>query len=357
MKILFLVPYPPKEAPSQRFRFEQYFGILSARGIVFEVSGFLTPANWRLFHKPGNYARKTVALCSGFWRRFLVLFRVFQFDFIFIHREAAPLGPPLMEWIIFFVLRKRIIYDFDDAIWLTDKANEPQLDAFLKWRSKVKSICRWSYKVSCGNEFLRDYASQFNSKAIVNPTTIDTRALHQRHYDGVRDPGKVTIGWTGSHTTLKYLKPLEPVLQHLENKYHQLRFLVIANQMPQLTLKSLVFKEWSIQSEIEDLLKMDIGVMPLDADGWSKGKCGFKVIQYMALEIPAVASPVGVNMKIIKNGISGFLCHDQKEWMEKLELLIADASLRTRLGTEARKDIETNYSVASNSANFLSLFD
>ncbi len=358
MKILFLVPYPPKEVPSQRFRFEQYFEILSSLGYQYEVKSFLTSANGRLFLEAGNYLRKAMALVRGFGARFLALFVISRFDFIFIHREATPLGPPVVEWIIFAVLRKKIIYDFDDAIWLTDKQNENKVTALLKWRTKVKSICQWSDQVSCGNEFLRDYAAQFNPKAVVNPTTIDTIHLHQRQrYPAAEETAKLTVGWTGSHSTLKYLKSLEPVIQQLEEKYPQLQFLVVADQKPDLNLKSLIFRPWSITTEIEDLAKMDIGIMPLEDNPWSKGKCGFKALQYMALEIPAIVSPVGVNAKIVKDGVNGFLCKHSKEWSEKLALLIEDPSLRTRLGKAARKTIETNYSVTSNTANFLSLFD
>ncbi len=358
MKILFLVPYPLKEAPSQRFRFEQYFEILASQGHTYEVKSFLTSYNGQLFYQRGNYFLKAMALIVGFGVRFRVLFSVRRFDFIFIHREATPLGPPIVEWIVFAVLKKKIIYDFDDAIWLTDKQNENPLTAALKWRSKVKSICRWSYRVSCGNEFLRDYAAQFNPKAVVNPTTINTLHLdHRQRNPAAKEPHALILGWTGSHSTLKYLHLLESVIQQLEEKYPRLQFMVVANKKPDLNLKSLVFKPWSISTEIEDLAKMDIGIMPLEDDPWSKGKCGFKALQYMALEIPTVASPVGVNVKIVKDGINGFLCGTATEWTEKLTLLIEDASLRIRLGKEARKTIEESYSVSSNTANFLSLFD
>ena len=357
MKILFLVPYPRNEAPSQRFRYEQYLGVLLAEGHLIRVNSFLRAPWGNIMSKEGRWIRKILAILIGAGGRMISLLRAPFFDFIFIHREAAPMGPPVIEWILAKVLRKRIIYDFDDAIWLTDRKNEGTFTAVIKWRNKVKSICRWSYKVSCGNEFLQNYALNYNKRSILNPTTIDAFGLHKRS-NFVREHGadKVVIGWTGSYTTLKYLQLLEPVLKALEIRHSNVSFLVIADQAPSLGLRSVVFRKWSLETEIADLAQMDIGVMPLENDIWSQGKCGFKALQYMSMEIPAVASPVGVNNKIVIDGVNGFLCDTESAWLEKLERLIDDRELRSRLGAAARKFVEKNYSVASNLANFLSLF-
>src|SRR6186713_282224 len=118
-KILFLVPYPVGESPSQRFRFEQYFSLLKDRGVQYRVQSFLNSHNWQLFFKPGNTFVKAWALLLGFGKRWVVLFQTLTYDFVFIHRETTPLGPPVMEWIMAKVLVRKIIYDFDDAIWLT----------------------------------------------------------------------------------------------------------------------------------------------------------------------------------------------------------------------------------------------
>ena len=227
-----------------------------------------------------------------------------------------------------------------------------------KWRNKVGSICKWSYKVSCGNEYLCNYATLFNRNAIYNPTTIDTENLHNRSlYTLPNHSDKIKIGWTGSHSTLKYLQELEPVLKRILNEYPLVEFVVIADKEPVLgDVPSVRFVPWNSDTEIIDLLQLDIGIMPLPDDEWAKGKCGFKALQYMALEFPAVASPVGVNTKIIANGLNGFLCQTLREWEDALKLLIADAELRGRMGANGRKTIVEYYSVMSNSENFLSLF-
>lgn len=343
-------------SPSQRFRFEQYFQILKEHGYTYTVHSFLTTHNWQLFYQAGNALLKIAILLRGFLKRLVLLFRVTPYDFVFIHREATPVGPPLIEWFIAKILRKKIIYDFDDAIWLTDKTNEGLIEKTLRSRGKVRSICKWSYRISCGNEYLAAFARQYNSTVVYNPTTIDTTGLHFVQKIQSSKKEKITIGWTGSHSTLKYLTPIESVLLEVEKKYPQVEILVIANQKPQLQLKSLKFLPWKKESEAEDLSRMDIGIMPLPDDEWTKGKCGFKALQYMAMEIPAVVSRVGVNPSIVEHGVHGFHATTHAQWLESLEQLINNEMLRMKMGESGRKKVIDYYSVSSNTSTFLSLF-
>lgn len=355
MKVLFLVPYPVGEAPSQRFRFEQYFSLLRANGIEYRIQSFLPGSQWRIFHQKGNLLRKVAVLFQGFLRRIKSLFTARQFDFVFIHREATPIGPPLFEFLLARILRKRLIYDFDDAIWLTDRTGENALQRVIRWRSKVKDICRWSYKVSCGNAYLAEYAAQVNPKVIYNPTTVDTEALHVP--GGMPKSGEaIVIGWTGSHSTLKYLRLIEGVLARLAAQFGNIRIRVIADQDPELGIPGFEFCRWNKESEIADLMAIDIGIMPLPDDEWSRGKCGFKQLQYMALEIPGVASAVGANLSIIDHGVNGFLASSETEWFEYLGRLIRDADLRRKIGKAGREKVNQNFSVASNAESFLRLF-
>ena len=359
MKILFLVPYPINEAPSQRFRFEQYLPILLEEGHSFTLESFLTSNNLHSFYQPGKIIIKIIGLVRGFYGRFKILFRATRYDFIFIHREAAPFGPPVIEWVIAKILKMKIIYDFDDAIWLTDRKNESFLMQTIKWRNKVASICKWSYKISCGNEYLCNYAKKFNNNVFHNPTTIDTLNLHNPAlYEQIiasKNNNHLIIGWTGSHSTIKYLHEIEPVLLNLENKFSQLEFWVVADKIPQLKLKRLRFKSWSKETEIIDLAQFDIGIMPLPDDEWAKGKCGFKILQYMALQLPSIASPVGVNAEIIQSGTNGYLCYSLKDWENQLIELIQNKTLRNAIGLEARKSVVEKYSIASNTNNFKEL--
>lgn len=359
-KILFLVPYPLHESPSQRFRFEQYFDLLRKCGYRYSTHSFLNTDSWRVFFRSGNTLLKFKALSLGIVKRIIILLTSPMYDFVFIHREAAPLGPPIFEWMLAKIFRRKIIYDFDDAIWLTDRVHESWLLRTAKWRHKVSYICKWSYKVSCGNEYLCNYARKFNKSVVYNPTTIDTENLHNPtlHKVSNRDDNKVRIGWTGSHSTLKYLHEIESVLIKILHDYPQVEFVVIADKPPAVqAVQSVKFVPWNTETEIQDLLEFDIGIMPLPDDKWAQGKCGFKALQYMALEFPAVASPVGVNTRIINHGKNGFLCNTPGDWDATLRMLIESEAVRKQIGSNGRKTILESYSVTSNASNFLSLFE
>ena len=355
MRILFLVPYPLGRAPSQRFRFEQYLDALLAAGHTYHLAPFISVATWNILYQPGRAGAKALGILSGFVRRLALLFRVPRYDFVFVHREAAPVGPPVFEWIISKVLVKKIIYDFDDAIWLANTSEANKIAAGVKWHHKVSNICRWAYKNSCGNTYLADYARQFNPCAVINPTTIDTVHLHNQVRDQAA-PGRLVIGWTGTHSTLKYLDQVVPVLAKLEDEGLEFEFRVISNQSPVLPLRSLVFLPWCKDTEIADLLGFHVGLMPLEDDLWAQGKCAFKALQYMALGIPALVSPVGMNTEVVQHGQNGYVCCTSADWETGLRQLLADPTLRQRLGQAAHATVEARYSVAANMPNFLGLF-
>jgi glycosyltransferase involved in cell wall biosynthesis len=360
-RLVIYCPYPLDEAPSQRFRFEQYLHLLKKQGVKITVLTFYNQSAWKILYSEDHHIRKAVCILFALLKRFFSLIKVFSADRILIHREILPIGPPILEWGIARLLNKKIIYDFDDAIWLTDNIKESWLHKTIRWRSKVRSICRWSYVVSVGNEYLAGYARQFNPNVVVNPTTIDTVNMHNRSlYKPIQKlqySNEIVIGWTGSHTTLKYLKTLESALVDLESQFPNVSFLIIADEEPDLLLERIQFRPWSKTTEVSDLLLVDVGIMPLPNDEWTKGKCGFKALQYMALEIPCVASPVGVNTQIIQPGNNGFLCYDEKEWLECITKLIHDSYLRKEIGRAGRKTIEAYYSITSNTPTFLSLFE
>jgi glycosyltransferase involved in cell wall biosynthesis len=355
-KVLFLVPYPLRQAPSQRFRVEQFLPVLDNAGMEWKIQSFLDQNTWNRLYQGGNYFLKAWGVMKGFLKRWkTVLFGLYGIEFVFIHREAAPLGPPVFEWIIAKVFRKKIIFDFDDAIWIPNTTATNKIAGWFKCFWKVKYICRWAYRVVGGNEFLCSYANQFNQNVICIPTSVDTEKSHNRLKAHRQANDKIVIGWTGSHSTTKYLGEVVPVLQQLE-KEMPFSFLVISDEAPALPLNNYLYCPWNEQSEADDLLKMDIGIMPLAHDQWSEGKCGFKLIQYMSLGIPAVASPVGVNKKIIQNGVTGFLCSSDNEWLVALRKLCTDAGLRNSMGAAGRQFMEENYSLKKQMPVFLELF-
>jgi len=352
-KIIFIAPYPKAGAPSQRFRFEQYLNILEENGHSTHVAPFFSEKGWKKLYQDGNTVGKALTIVGSLFKRFFLLFTLHRYDKIFIHREAAMIGPPAIEWIISKVLRRKYIYDFDDAIWLANYSESNARFHRLKMYHKVNKIMKWADQISAGNDFLANYARQFNSNVEVIPTTIDTS--HQHNLHGNPDQNPLVIGWTGTHTTGQYLKELIPVLDEIYTT-NRFIFRVISNQHPEIDREYIDFVKWEKTSEIEDLAKFNIGVMPLTDSDWSKGKCGFKGLQYMALEIPAVLSPVGVNNTIIASGENGFLCETPQEWIETLRNLLNDSELRSRIGQKGKETILENYSVQANTGKYLKLF-
>ena len=352
-RILFLTPYPQDTAGSQRFRFEQYFSILLEEGFEFECQAFIDDSTWYILYSKGHYLHKILGIISGYLRRFWMLFGVRKFDFVFVHREATPLGYPMIEWILAKVLRKKVIYDFDDAIWMPNTTAENHLVTWLKFPQKVNRIIKWSHMISAGNQFLADYALRFNPSVCINPTTIDTVGRHiPKHNKG----GVPVIGWTGTHSTLKYLELLRPVLEEL-SKLCDFQFVVIGDRAPETPFPNQRFVSWKKTTEIEDLNQIDIGVMPLENDKWAEGKCGFKALQFMALEKPVLVSPVGVNKEIVQSEVNGLHCETPNDWLKGLKLMIENRDLGLEMGRRGRKKVEQEYSVISNKENFMGLIN
>ena len=352
-RIIFIAPYPIGQAPSQRFRFEQYLELLRKEKFEIQFHSFLNTKTWNKLYNQGSFFGKVFGIIGSFWRRFILLFKIRRTDYIFIHREASMVGPPVFEWIIAKILRKKYIYDFDDAIWLPNYSQSNEKFHKLKAYGKIKRIIKWADSVTAGNKFLKKYAEQYNKNVRILPTTIDLVNLH--NICTIQNDTDINIGWTGTHTTLEYLTEIIPILQELEKDY-QFTFIVISNQKPDIELKSLRYIPWNKETEIQDLSKINIGIMPLKDDQWAEGKCGFKGLQYMALEIPSILSPVGVNEEIVTHNINGILCSSAQEWKEALTKLITNKEFREELGKKGRQVISERYSTAANKEIYLNLF-
>lgn len=352
-KILMLAQYPEHLSPGQRFRFELYKDSLSQHGYTITTYPFLNQEGYKVIHLHGYFFQKLLAIFKGIINRLWLSFHIKKYDYIFVQREAAPLGPPLFEWLYARLLGKKIIYDFDDAIWIPVVSEQNKFARYFKNTGKIKQICSWAYKVSAGNKYLCAFAEKYNGKVFYNPTCVDTENRHNILAD--HDVKRITIGWTGSFSTIKYLDVTLPALQKLQEKY-DFDIKIICNENPNLSLKNVTYVSWNEENEVAELASCQIGLMPLTHDEWSEGKCGFKLIQYLALEIPAVSSPVGVNKKIINENVNGFFANSDEEWYDAIEKLLVDVSLRKRLGKAGREKIKAEFSLQSNEKNFLSLF-
>jgi glycosyltransferase involved in cell wall biosynthesis len=188
---------------------------------------------------------------------------------------------------------------------------------------------------------LAEYARQFNQHITIIPTVVNT---DEQGLTKVGENERIVVGWTGSHSTLMYVEALEDVLLKLKKEF-EFDVMIMANKEPHFRELGHHFIPWSEKAEIEELAKIDIGIMPLPDDEWTKGKCGLKAIQYMALGKPAVVSGVGVNSEIVDHGINGFVCYTDEDWEKYLGLLISNRMLCIEMGASAYKKVEDFYSL------------
>lgn len=354
-KILFVVPHRLGRSPGQRFRCEQYLSHLETNGIQYTYSNLLGKTDDFYFYKNGYVIKKFFIFLKSIIIRFFDVMRCLNYDFIYIYRETLMIGSVFYERL-FWCLGRKIIYDFDDSIWLNDTSDGNKQLSWLKRPSKTADICKMATTVVVGNDYLKEYASKYCNNVVILPTTIDT--LYHKKKIRERNSSVVVIGWTGTSTTLKHFQTLLPALRELVAKYGERIMIKVIADVPCVDdVIPISFSKWNIETEIDDLSVIDIGIMPLPDDEWSRGKCGFKGLQYMSLSLPAVMSPVGMNTDIIDHGINGFLASSQEEWFQILSMLIESPELRKRVGECGRKTIEERYSVEANKPLFLSLFD
>lgn len=354
-KILFLVQHRLDRSPGQRFRFEQYVPYLEAHGFECHFSPLLpTPAHDQAFYGPGQYVAKAGILLNSWRTRLADWRRAHEFDAVVVYREAIYTGQTIFEKLI----KQRgvkIALDFDDAIWLPAISANNRALAWLKNADKLKTLIALSDLVMVGNSYLADYARQFNPSVAIVPTTLNTDIFTPQPAPP-KPPGIVEIGWTGSHSTVEHFEHGLPALRRMAQKYgDRLRFKLIGDaryQCPQLGLQGTA---WRKETELADLATIDIGIMPLPDTPWARGKCGFKGLTYMALGLPAVMSPVGVNRDIVQDGHNGFLADSTEEWVEKLSALVESAALRRTLGQAGRQTVVERFSVASQQAHLLQL--
>jgi glycosyltransferase involved in cell wall biosynthesis len=353
MKIIILAPYPPYQSPSQRFRFEHYLPLLQLQHIEYSYHSFLSEKTWQILFNKGSYFKKVWGIFTGFINRFFLLFKIAGCEFVYIHREAAPVGPPLLEFIISKLMRKKIIYDFDDAIWVQVSSSANPGVSYVKCTWKVKYICKWSFITTVGNDYLAAYAANYCKNVRVIPTVVNTETAHNTFKSQHELP--LTVGWTGTFTNFYNLNQITAPVKRLQQEY-DFEFLVIADKDPAFSTIHYRFIKWNKTTEIDDLLCFNIGIMPLNNTVVELGKCGFKAIQYQSLGIPAVVSPVGANCDVVINGETGYWAADEEEWYTKLKLLITDTEKRVAMGKKAREHVEEIYSVKATAGLFLALF-
>ena len=326
-----------------RFRMEQWARHLGCAGFTFRFEPFADEALHRTLYQPGRILLKSALVMAALWRRLGAIARTVDYDAIFLHREAALLGPAVLERLVGWC-RVPLIYDFDDPVWLPYRSPRNPLFGALKFHGKTAGICRAAGSVVVGNRLLAEYASRFSSNVHIVPSTIDL----EQYPATVKPakPGIVTLGWTGSHSTLPFFEPLLDTLRVLARR-RRFRLVVISDtdtyRAPSLGVE-VISRKWRAASEAADLADIDIGLAPFPDSGWTPWRCHGKVLQYMAARIPTVASNIGILPDYIEDGVTGYLPPDPAAWAERLTELIDHPGLRTAFGNEGRRRVEQRYS-------------
>ncbi len=353
-KILYIVPHRFDRSPGQRFRCEHFIPILKEHSYEITYSNLLTAKDDKFYYQEGKYCRKALIFFKTFLHRCFDVLRAHKYDCIFIYREAFMIGTTLFERGL-KKSHKPIVFDFDDSIWIQDISDGNKNLSWMKRAGKTDEIIQLADLVIVGNNYLAEHAQQFNDSVAIIPTTINTNYHKPTEKEKKHS---VCIGWTGSETTIRHFKLIIPVLKRLKEKYgDSVSFIQISNipyECPEIGLETIV---WNAQDEIKQLQKIDIGIMPLPNDAWSKGKCGFKGLQYMALEIPTIMSPVGVNNEIIQDKENGFFATTDDQWFSVLCELIENPEIRESIGKKGRQTVINRYSIDSQKDKYLSLFD
>jgi glycosyltransferase involved in cell wall biosynthesis len=311
--------------PSSRYRAYQYADLFRAAGFEFRISELFDDRYFDILRSEGaaRTLKKIPYTLSRFSKRKEEL-RNDSSDLTVIEQQLFPYLPFSLEKKY---LPQKYVIEFDDAIYLTHPEKFPRL---LKAATAVIA----------GNDTLAEFARPLNVNVHVVPTALNTSVFKP----GPKDQReKLILGWSGLEYNFQYLEILAPVLQRIIQQ-HKVEVRVLSGSQPANLGFAYRFEKWDPDREVEQLNQFDIGLMPLKMNDWCKGKCGFKLLQYMSLEIPSVATPVGVNEQIIRNGINGFLAKDLSEWENCLSDLISNPARRESMGRAARSTVIEQYS-------------
>ena len=335
MRVLLLSRYGPLGA-SSRMRSYQYLPYLSELGIHVDVSPLLDDIYLENFYR----ARKTPyrSLLKSYFTRTLKILRSGKYQLLWIEKELFPWMP---LWFDEILLQKRLPYvvDYDDAIF-------HRYDMHPRWLirtflgNKIDGVMKGASTVIAGNSYLAARAKASGAVCVeVLPTAVD---LCRYPKFPAEDNDCFTVGWIGTPVTARYLGLIDTVLGEFLTSERARLFIIGAGNFS-LGRGEVVHRTWNLNTETEDLANIDVGIMPLADGPWEQGKCGFKLIHYMACFKPVIASPVGVNRTIVIQGKNGFLAHDPASWIRALTLLKHDTDLRRRLGNEGRREVENRY--------------
>jgi glycosyltransferase involved in cell wall biosynthesis len=340
MNVLFLTKYSGAAA-STRHRYLQFLPYLEQAGIHGVVSPLLDDEYLRRMFAGG---KPRLAYLRALVRRTLDVATSRRFDRVVVHCEAYPYLPPVFEWYL-QKGKARYVYDFDDAIFHQYDTHPNRL-VRLALSGKIRRVIEGASAVIAGNDYLAEYARRVNDRVSVIPTVVDTDQYRLPEQATIEANRPLVVGWIGSPSTAPYVAQQSEALRTFCAR-RRARVVLVGSGPVALPGVPLEVRPWREQREVRDLQDFDVGIMPLPDTPWARGKCGFKLVQYMACGVPVVASPVGVNTQMVESGVNGYLATTPAEWLEALEKMAGDPSHRKRMGTTGRRQVIERYSLQS----------
>lgn len=341
IRIYAFMLYPYDTKPGQRFRIEQWEPFLNARGIEIDYVSFADEELNAVIPLKGKFLAKIYSLSKAFFRRIIQMKGASRYDVILIYRAMAIAGPSLLERLC-KLLGKPIVFDFDDAIFLTHTAKSNRLFGWAKFAGKTAAICRVSDAVTVGNTYLAEYARRYSDNVSIVPSSVDTKKYVPRNHTASQS--KTIVGWTGSSTSQTYLEHFNPMLRAVFADREGVELHVHSDREPELPGTPYTWHRWTPDNEVDIISTFDIGLMPMPDDIWSQGKCAMKALLYMSLGIPAICSDLGANREVITSGENGLLCTTTGEWVDSINKLVEDKELRKTLGDAGRRTVKEKYS-------------
>jgi glycosyltransferase involved in cell wall biosynthesis len=289
--------------------------------------------------------REIVSHSAYFGRRVLErlgqVLRAGYFDLVVLEKELLPYFPFGLE-LLLRRYQPGLITLYDDAVYIGYQQH-PWALIRLMCRHKIQRVMQISSRVIVWNQYLADYAARYNCNVTVVNSGVDLRRYRLKS-ERDRAESCVIIGWIGTPNSFPYLASLEEVFRDLARQ-HRIQLRVVSSADYQSSSVQVDNRSWSLKTEVDDLCTFDIGIMPLADDPWTRGKSAYKAVQYMAVGIPVVGSPVGAATDVIYDGVSGFLASTPEQWREKLEVLIENPELRRQQGLAGRERVEQTYSI------------
>ncbi len=342
--------------PSSRIRFIQYFDYLRSAGLKVTHTPLL--GNTYLENRIARKSTSSVFICTSYLKRaWLLLTKLSNYDILWIEYELFPYIP---FWLEKLFLRKKtkVVVDYDDAVFHTYDKNKHWVVRKILGR-KISSVIKNADSVVCGNQYLASYARQSGVKSLtIIPSVIDLEEYQPRLKLAAKKKSKpIIIGWIGSPSTTPFLKLANPALEALAKLRNIELHTMGAAKNYHINSVNHTAHSWTIDKQYCFLDNIDIGIMPLDDTAWCKGKCGYKLIQYLAYSKPVIASPVGINSEIVTHGVNGYLASSINEWLEALKQLCDSEEKRLTMGKAGRECVEKTYSLQANSEKILEAFN